>query len=50
MVILACLLTAAAGVVPLRRDRGGPDSTTVPIELVDDDRAVVLASLNGRGP
>jgi hypothetical protein len=28
----------------------GPDSTEVPIELTDGGRAVVLATLNGRGP
>jgi hypothetical protein len=50
MVILACLLTIGSGVVPLRRNYDGPDSTAVPIELVDGHRAVVLATLNGRGP
>jgi hypothetical protein len=30
--------------------RPGPDSTAVPIELLDGDRAVVLATLDGRGP
>jgi hypothetical protein len=50
MVILACMLTIGSGVVPLRRNYDGPDSTAVPIELVDGHRAVVLATLNGRGP
>ena len=50
MVTLACLLTAAAGVMPIRPTHDGPDSTAVPIELADDNRAVVLATLDGRGP
>lgn len=50
MVLLACLFTVGGGVMPLRAGHDRPDSTTVPIELVDDHRAVVLATLDGRGP
>jgi hypothetical protein len=50
MVTLACLLIVGTSVVPSRPHRDGPDSTAVPIELVDGDRAVVLATLDGRGP
>lgn len=45
MMALVCLL----GLGPTLA-LGGPDSTAVPIELVDGDRAVVLATLNGKGP
>jgi hypothetical protein len=50
MVILACLLTIGPGVDALPPDHDGLDSTAVPIELVDGYRAVVLATLDGRGP
>jgi Aspartyl protease len=50
MVILACLLTMGAAAVPLAPDYTGPDSTAVPIELVEGQRAVVQATLEGRGP
>jgi len=50
MVILACLFTIGGGVLPLRPRADSPDSTTVPIELADDHRAIVLATLDGRGP
>ena len=45
MIALVCLL----GLGPTLA-LGGPDSTAVPIELVDGDRAVVLVMLNGQGP
>jgi len=48
MVILACLLSIGADLAPLALH--GPDSTAVPIELVEGHRAVVRATLNGRGP
>jgi len=52
MLALACLLSLAPIVVarPPAVRRPGPDSTAVPIELLDGDRAVVLATLDGRGP
>jgi len=50
MVILACLLIVGTSTTASHPHRDGPDSTAVPIELVDGDRAVVLATLDGRGP
>jgi hypothetical protein len=51
MLTLACLVSVGATALMGRAPRGdGPDSTAVPIELVDGNRAVVLATLNGRGP
>ncbi|HET7468817.1 MAG TPA: hypothetical protein VFJ81_04045 [Gemmatimonadales bacterium] len=50
MLMLACLLSLGAGGVPIGSTHEGPDSTAVPIELVDGHRAVVRATLDGRGP
>jgi hypothetical protein len=51
MIALACLLALgpAIGAGPVA-SLGGPDSTAVPIELLDGDRPVVSVTLNGRGP
>jgi hypothetical protein len=52
MLALACLLSLGPIIVapPSGLRRHGPDSTSVPIEWVDGDRAVVLAMLDGKGP
>jgi len=50
MVILACLLIVGTSTTASHPHRDEPDSTAVPIELVDGDRAVVLATLDGLGP
>jgi hypothetical protein len=47
MLALACLLSLGQTIVARRP---GPDSTAVPIEWLDGDRAVVLATLDGKGP
>jgi hypothetical protein len=49
MMVLACLVTVGVGgAVPCART--APDSTEVPLELVDGGRAVVLTTLDGKGP
>ena len=52
MLALTCLLSLGPLVMarPPAARQDGPDSTAVPIELLDGDRAVVLATLDGRGP
>jgi hypothetical protein len=52
MMALASLLALGATLIarlpaPVQ---GGPDSTLVPVELIDGGRAVVLVTLNGAGP
>lgn len=52
MLALVCLLSLGPA-LPADASApwgAGPDSTAVPIELLDGDRAVVLATLNGQGP
>ncbi|MGN6392697.1 MAG: hypothetical protein ACTHM9_10675 [Gemmatimonadales bacterium] len=51
MMPLACLLVGAALASHHTSPNGaGPDSTQVPMELVGASRAVVLTTLNGKGP
>jgi len=50
MLTLVWLLMLGRSAVAPGSHPHGPDSTAVSLELVDGDRAVVLATLDGRGP